>query len=70
MIEKDVILDILKRIQLFMNCNEIYYAKEYIKLEIENFERITPKKCKNTIYEFYYCDKCSNKNCPDNECNK
>ncbi len=70
MIEKDVILDILRRIQALINRDEIYYAKEYIRLEIENFEGITPRKCKNTIYKFYYCDKCSNKNCSDNEHNK
>lgn len=70
MIEKDVILDILRRIQALINRDKVYYAKEYIRLEIENFEGFTPKKCKNTIYEFYYCDKCSNKNCPDNERNK
>ena len=70
MIEKDVILDILRRIQALISRDEVYYAKEYIRLEIENFEGVTPKKCKNTIYEFYYCDKCSNKNCPDKEHNK
>lgn len=68
MIEKNVILEILKRVQVLLSKEEIYYAKEYIKLEIENFEGITPRKCKNTIYKFYYCDKCSNINCPDNKC--
>ena len=34
MIEKDVILDILRRIQALINRDKVYYAKEYIRLEI------------------------------------
>ena len=67
MLENDVILDILRRIQALISRNEVYYAKEYIKLEIENFEGITPKKCKNKNFKSFYCNKCSNTNCPDNK---
>ena len=69
--EKEKFLEILKRIQLFLENDDLFEAKEYIKLEIENIEGITEKNCKNTYYSSYdyYCKKCSNFNCNDN-CNK
>lgn len=67
MIEKNVVIDILKRIESLLLNDSSYEAREYIKIEIDNFEGITPKKCKNTKYYYYFCDKCSNENCPDNK---
>ncbi|MCI9039766.1 MAG: hypothetical protein HFJ29_07920 [Clostridia bacterium] len=65
--EKNIVLEILKSTENLLYYNDLTSAKEYIRLEIENLEGITPKKCRNTIYPFFFCDRCSNKNCPDNE---
>ena len=64
--EKKDVLEILHRIHGCLSYGKVDIAKEYLELEIENLQGITPKKCKNTIYKFNYCDKCQNLNCPDN----
>ncbi len=70
--EKDVVLNILKATKNLLFYNDIVSAKEYVQLEIDNLEGTTPKKCKSPFRNshFYYCDKCSNKNCPDNKNNE
>ncbi len=66
--KKSIVLDILKAIKNLLCYNDISSAKEYIQLEIDNLQGNTPLKCKTTFSKsyFYYCNKCSNKNCPDN----
>ena len=64
--EKNVVLDILKATENLINYNDIVSAKEYIRLEIDNLQGTTPQKCKSRFSSFYYCDKCTNRNCPDN----
>ena len=46
--EKEKFLEILKRIQLFLENDDLFEAKEYINLEIENIEGITEKNCKKS----------------------
>ncbi len=67
--EKNRVLDILKATENLLHFNDIASAKEYVRLEIDNLEGTTPKKCKSPFRNsnFYYCDKCTNKNCPANE---
>lgn len=70
MLEKDEVVNILRKIQLLLYHNSYFEAEEYINLEIDNLKEITPKKCKKTKYYFGFCDKCSNKNCSSNDCKK
>lgn len=65
--EKNAALDILKATEKLLYYDDISFAKEYIRLEIDNLEGTTPKKCRSKFSNFYYCDKCTNKNCPDNK---
>lgn len=66
--EKNVVLDILKSTENLLHCNNLPLAKEYVRLEIDNLEGTTPQKCRSPFKNsaFYHCDKCLNKNCPDN----
>lgn len=66
--EKDTVLNILKATENLLHCDDIASAKEYVRLEIDNLEGTTPQKCKSPFKNstFYHCDKCLNKNCPDN----
>lgn len=61
-------LDILTRLKTFIEKDERFEAKEYVKLEIENLKGITPIKCTNNMYAYnWYCDKCSITNCSNNK---
>lgn len=64
--EKNVVIDILKNVENLLFNHEIYIAKEYVRLEIENLEGVTPDKCK-FISKPFHCDVCHNLNCPDNK---
>ncbi len=59
------ILDILSNL---LNRDNLYVAREYLKIEIENLTGVTEEKCKNTRYYFYncFCKYCSNANCNSN----
>lgn len=70
MLEKVEVINILRRIKALLYYNSYFEAEEYINLEIDNLKKITPTKCKNTKYYFRFCDKCSNKNCSSNKCEK
>lgn len=64
--DKNIILNILKSAENLLVRNEISIAKEYIRLEIENLEGITPNKCR-FISKPSHCNICHNLNCPDNK---
>lgn len=64
MIKKQAVIDILKRINVLLIKGAYFEAREYIRIEIENLEGKTPKKCKN---EIGYCKICRNINCPNNK---
>lgn len=66
--EKQNMIDILKRINNLLDNDDIFNTKEYIKLEIDNLIGRTPFKCKkNGKYSSYFCKDCYNINCPDNK---
>lgn len=60
------ILDILRNL---LRADNIYEAREYVKIELENLTGVTEEKCKNTKYYFYdcFCKYCSNTNCSSNK---
>ena len=62
------LLEILNRIKLFLDREELYEAKLYVMLELGNFKDTTPYTCKNTIYDNYdyFCKTCTNYNCSSN----
>lgn len=66
--EEKTLLEIIYRIKNLLGRNEIFEAKEYIELELNNLNGITQEQCKNTKYHFYptYCKYCSNTNCESN----
>ena len=66
MLEKQIVLDILKRTKNLLAHNAIFEAKEYLELEIHNLEGTTPQNC-NNIFKSFFCKKCSNLNCPANK---
>ena len=68
-IEDKTLLEILNRIKLFLDREELYEAKLYVMLELGNFKDTTPYTCKNTIYDNYdyYCKICTNFNCSSNK---
>lgn len=63
--EEEKILQILNRIKICLNRNDLYIAKEYVQLEIDNITGASEQRCKNTKYYFYdsYCKYCKNENC-------
>ena len=65
------LLEILKRVKNILEQDNLFIAREYIQLEINNLKGLTQEKCKNTMYHFYptYCQYCSNVNCADNKNN-
>ncbi len=67
--ENVIMLDILKRIKMFLLDDSVDLAKELAQLELDNLKGITEKRCKNTKYYFYdwYCKYCNNKNCASNK---
>ena len=58
-------LDILNRIQVVLHKGDLYEAKLYTSIEIDNLKGITEKTCKNRYEGLLdeYCKKCSNYNC-------
>lgn len=66
--QNENMLEIIKRIQLILELDHLYEAKEYIKIEIENLKGITEKNCKNSRYycNDWYCKECRNFNCSGN----
>lgn len=62
-------INILKRIELFIKQDSLDLAKDMTQLEIENLKEITEHRCKNTKYYFYdfYCKYCHNLNCNSNQ---
>lgn len=69
--ENVIMLDILKRIKMFLLEDKIDLARELAELELDNIKGLTEERCKNTKYYFYnsYCKYCSNLNCPSNSNN-
>lgn len=63
--ENVVMLDILKRIKMFLLDDEIVLARELVELELDNLKGVTAQRCKDSKYYFYdgYCKYCSNLNC-------
>lgn len=59
------ILDILSNL---LKTDNLYEAREYLQIEINNLTGETEEKCKNTKYYFYdcFCKYCSNTNCGSN----
>lgn len=66
--EEKTLLEIINRIKNFIEHNNIFEAKEYIELELNNLNGTTQLQCQNTKYHFYptYCKYCSNINCESN----
>ena len=68
-IKDNTLLEIMNRLIIFLNRNELYEAKTYILIELNNFKDFTPAICKNTIYSTYdfFCKVCNNFNCSSNK---
>lgn len=66
--ENVIMLDILKRIKMFLLDDELVLARKLVELELDNIKGITEERCRNTKYHFYnsYCKYCSNWNCSSN----
>lgn len=66
--QNEKMLEILKRVQICLERNSLYEAREYIKLEIDNLKGITEKNCKSSKYycNDWYCRECRNFNCSGN----
>lgn len=66
--ENVIMLDILKRIKMFLDDDSLDLARELAQLELDNLKGITEQRCKNTKYYYYdwYCQYCSNLNCSSN----
>lgn len=67
--EEKTMLEILNSIKVFLQKEQLYEAKHYLQLELDNLKGITQLKCQNTKYYYYdwYCKYCSNKNCSANK---
>lgn len=67
--ENVVMLDILKRIKMFLLDDELVLARELVELELNNLKGITEQRCKDSKYYFYdsYCKYCENLNCGSNK---
>lgn len=61
-------LEILSRIQICLERDSLDIARDYVRLEIENLQGITERKCKSSRYycNDWYCRKCRNFNCSGN----
>lgn len=68
-IKPDKCLEILNRINLLLSKGDLYEARIYTNIEIENLKGITEQTCKNRNEGFLdeYCKKCSNYNCNINK---
>ena len=66
--QNEKMLEILKRVQICLERNSLYEAREYIKLEIDNLKGVTEKNCKSSKYycDGWYCNQCMNFNCSGN----
>ena len=61
-------LEVLNRIRSCLLSDDKYTAKEYLRLEVENLEGKTEKKCENKLYfGTSYCKYCLNQNCNENK---
>ena len=61
-------LEILNRIKSCLFNDDNYVAKEYLRLELENLQELTEKKCENKRYfGKNYCKYCLNVNCNSNK---
>lgn len=61
-------LGILDRIKSCLLSDDKYTAKEYLRLEVENLEGKTEKKCENKQrFGTEYCNYCLNVNCNENK---
>lgn len=71
-IKDKTLIEILKRVKMFLEQKELYETKLYVMLELGNFKDTTPYTCKNTIYKNYdyYCKICTNYNCSQNKNNE
>lgn len=66
--ERQAMLDLLKRIKISLELDSLDIAKQLVRLEIENLKGITEVKCKNHIYCYdWYCQYCRNFNCNGNQ---
>lgn len=67
--EDEKMLDILNKIEMFIDKDSLDLARELAQLEIDNLKGITQERCKNTKYYFYdwYCQYCNNINCHNNK---
>lgn len=67
--DNEKMINILKRIELFIKQDSLDLSKDMTQLEIESLKGITEKRCKNTKYYFYdfYCKYCHNLNCNSNQ---
>lgn len=67
--EEIKLLEIINRTKNFLKNNDLFEAREYIQVEINNLKGITQENCKNTKYHFYdsYCKYCTNFNCESNK---
>lgn len=65
--KKAEVINILERIRSLLYNNAQFEAKEYTSLEINNLKGIIPEECRDTLYHYYFCDKCRIINCPKNE---
>lgn len=63
MIDNNVVIDMLRRINILLLKDAQFEAREYIQLEIQNLNGITYKECKNKHLGIDYCNNCSNLNC-------
>lgn len=51
--ENVIMLDILKRIKMFLLDDSVDLARELAQLELDNLKGITQERCKNKKYNFY-----------------
>lgn len=67
--EDSKMIDILKRIKMFLKDDSLELARELTNAELENLEGISEQRCMNTKYYFYdfYCKYCENLNCSSNQ---
>ena len=62
------LLEVLSRVRSCLLNDDSYIAIEYLRLEIENLQELTEKKCENKQYfGTTYCNYCLNENCNENK---
>lgn len=61
-------LEVLSRVRSCLLNDDRYIAIEYLRLEVENLQELTEKKCENIKYfGTSYCNYCLNVNCNKNK---